>query len=103
MKFEITSRHQEIPAALRVYAESKFSSLERFGEQVEKTEVRLFLERSKHICEVILHRYKGEPLVAHGREATCRQAIDSTAHRLERQLVRFKEKLRDRHRRRRAN
>ena len=91
MQIEVTSRSPSIPALMRSLAETRLAGVERFGEDFEKGEVILSYEHEEFICELILHRHRGEPIVA---TETCREgraAIDGAASKLERQFLRFKE------------
>ncbi len=91
MQIEVTSRSSSIPSAMRAFAETRLAVVERFGEEFTKGEVILSHEHDEFICELILHRHRGEPFIA---TDTCREgraAIDGAASKLERQFLRFKE------------
>ena len=102
MNIEITARTNQIPQALRRYAEERLATVERFGEEFEKSEIILSSEHDETVCEVILHRHRGEPFVALERSRQGRAAVDGAATKLERQFLRFKEKHSHKGRRQRA-
>ncbi len=103
MNIEITSRCDSIPQALKSYAESKLARVERFGEEFEKSEIILSQEHDEMQCEIILHRHRGEPFVANSSSREGRTAVDETASKIEKQLLRFKEKHSHKGRRHRAS
>ncbi len=99
MKIEVTSKTDTLSPALREYAESKLAAVERLGEEFRKSEVVFTSERDELICEVILHRHRGEPFVAQERSREGRVAVDGVAAKLEKQFIRFKEKRTQKNRR----
>ncbi len=103
MNIEITNRSEEIPDALRAYALERLSGVERLGEEFVKGEIILSLEKEELLCDVILHRHRGEPFLATGQSREGRTAVDDAAAKLEKQFVRFKEKHSTKARRRQAN
>ena len=102
MNIEITLRHVELPKALREYAAEQLERLERFGEEFEKGEIVFVQEAGEVACEAILHRHKGEPFVAHDRAPEGRAAVHSVVDKLNRQILKFKEKHSAKARRHRA-
>ena len=92
MKIQVVCRHEDIPPVVPGYVREKMEGVERFGEEFERLEVILDLENGETLCEAILHRHRGEPLVAHDRSRDPRAAVDGAEARLERQVVRNKEK-----------
>ena len=92
MKIQVVCRHEDIPPVVPGYVREKMEGVERFGEEFERLEVILDLENGETLCEAILHRHRGEPLVAHDRSRDSRAAVDGAEARLERQVVRNKEK-----------
>lgn len=102
MNIEVTYRSDSIPQALREYAGKQIEKLERFGETFEKGEVVFKQEANEISCEGLLHRQKGEPFVAHDSAADGRSAIDSVVDKLERQILKDKEKHSAKARRHRA-
>ena len=92
MKIETTCRHESFPSALLDYAEKQLNHIERFGEEFEKGEVVFDHEGKDVRCDVIVHRKRGEPLVAHDLAPDGRSALDSVVHKIERQFLKSKEK-----------
>ncbi|MDA0666646.1 MAG: ribosome-associated translation inhibitor RaiA [Planctomycetota bacterium] len=102
MNIEITFRHIELPKALREYAAKQLERLERFGEEFVKGEFVFIQEAGEVACEAILHRHQGEPFVAHDRAPEGRTAVDNVVDKLNRQILKFKEKHSAQARRNRA-
>lgn len=102
MNIEVTFRHDSLPKALREYAGTQLEKLERFGETFEKGEMVFVQEAHDIACEGILHRQKGEPFVAHTSAADGRSAVDIVVDKLERQILKDKEKHSAKARRHRA-
>ncbi|MDP6850808.1 MAG: ribosome-associated translation inhibitor RaiA [Planctomycetota bacterium] len=102
MNIEVTSRCDTIPSALREYAQERLAGIERLGEEFEKSEIIFQKEHDEFICEVILHRHRGEPFIATSQDREGRSAVDDAANKLEKQFIRFKEKHSHKGRRRRA-
>lgn len=92
MKFHVTSKNDAVPAALREYAERKVAGLEHFGQEFEKSEVVLDIERHETICEIVLHPRRGSAFVATERAADGRSAVDGAAAKIERQVLKDKER-----------
>ncbi len=102
MNIEVTFRTDSLPQALREYAGTQLGKLERFGEEFEKGEFVFTHEAGEIACEAILHRRKGEPLVAHDRAPEGRSVVDSVVTKIERQFLKAKEKHSAKSRRPRA-
>ncbi len=92
MNIEVTSRHKDIPDALRSYASERIANIERFGEEFHRSEIVFDHHPNAVDCEVILHRVKGDPFIASDSATDGRSALDSVAVKLERQFLKFKEK-----------
>jgi ribosomal subunit interface protein len=99
MKIEVTSKTDSLSPALREYAETKLAAVERLGEEFRASEVVFSSERDELVCEVILHRHRGEPFIAQDRAREGRLAVDGVAAKIEKQFLRFKEKRTQMHRR----
>jgi len=92
MRLNVTLKNDAVPAALRDYAERKVSDLEHFGQDLEKGEVVLNIERHETICEIVLHPSRGNTFVATERATDGRSAVDGAAAKVERQMLKDKER-----------
>jgi len=92
MQIAITGRNLEITEALRRYAEEKVARLQRFVDQITSVHVILMIEKYRQIAEITL---RIRDLTIRGEESSddlyC--AIDLVADKIERQILRYKEKI----------
>jgi ribosomal subunit interface protein len=98
MKFQVTSKHEDVSTALREYAERRVAEIEHFGTEFEKTEIVIDIERHETICEIVLYPRRGEPFVATDRATQGRAAVDQAATKIEKQYLKLKQKKTDKRR-----
>lgn len=98
MQMNLTGHHVEITNALRSYVDTKLARIERHFDHVTDIHVILTVEKNRHKAEATLH-VSGNRLYADSTEDDMYAAIDSLADKLDRQLLKHKEKLTDHHRR----
>ncbi len=94
MKVSITHRHMPMTDRMRQYAEERATRLGKYFDRVLKLEVILSHEKERHIAEVIATTAHGEQLVGHAVKDDMCAALDIATDKLERQIVKVKEKLR---------
>ena len=94
MKVSITHRHMPMTDLMRQYAEERATRLEKYFDRVLKLEVILDHEKERHIAEMIATTAHGEKLVGHAVKDDMCAALDIATDKLERQIVKTKEKLR---------
>jgi putative sigma-54 modulation protein len=92
MNLQLTGQHIDITPALRAYVESKLERLTRHFDHVIDATVVLTVEGLQQICECTLH-VRGKDLFAEAREPDMYASIDVLADKLDRQIVKHKEKL----------
>lgn len=92
MKISTTSRHYDLPPALREYAESKVENLTTFYENIVSGHIIFSLEKYRHACEVTLH-INGRDLVAEDVSEDMYTSVDRVVEKLERQILKHKGKL----------
>ncbi|HLC41707.1 MAG TPA: ribosome-associated translation inhibitor RaiA [Methylomirabilota bacterium] len=92
MQITITARNLEITEALRRYAEEKVARLQKFVDQIPSAHVILSIEKHRQIAEVTL---RVRELTIRGEESSDNlySAIDLVADKIERQILRYKEKI----------
>jgi len=95
MQLTISGHHLEITEAIREYVNSKFAKLERQSEQITSTSVILTVEKLSQNAEATVHVSGGE-LFANSQHEDLYAAIDSLTDKLDRQLIKHKEKHRGR-------
>ena len=94
MNLIITGHHLEITPAIRGYIEEKMGRITRHFDQVIDVTVTLMVEKLKHKAEVNLH-LRGKDIYIEAIESDMYAAIDSLIDKLDRQVVKHKEKSGD--------
>lgn len=94
MQVNITGLHLEITEALRDYVEEKFERLERHFDRIITVQVILQVEKLKQKAEATLH-VAGREVVGNSEHSDMYAAIDLLVDKLDRQLIKHKEKQLD--------
>ena len=92
MQIQITGRQVDVTDALREFINNKFSKLERHFDNITKTHVILSIEKEKQIAEATMAISGGE-LFASSNADNMYAAIDLLVDKLDRQVIKHKEKL----------
>lgn len=92
MQINLSGHHIELTDALRDYVASKFSRLERHFEHINNVQVILNVEKLNQIAEAKLNVNGGE-IFANAEDENMYAAIDALADKLDRQIIKYKEKL----------
>ncbi|MDP4652523.1 MAG: ribosome-associated translation inhibitor RaiA [Haliea sp.] len=95
MQLNVSGHHVEVTDALREYVESKFERLQRHFDQITKVEAILTVEKLVQKAEARIH-IAGADLFAAADSEDMYAAIDALADKLDRQLIKHKEKARAR-------
>ncbi|EKE71490.1 ribosome hibernation promoting factor [Gallaecimonas xiamenensis] len=95
MQINLTGHHIEITDPLRSYVSDKFSKLERHFDHISNVHVVLNVEKIRQIAEAKLHVSGGE-LHASSEHENMYAAIDGLIDKLDRQIIKHKEKLNQR-------
>jgi putative sigma-54 modulation protein len=92
MQFSVKGRSLEITPALRAYAEEKLSRLTRYLENIVSMHVVLSVAKHRQIAEVTL---RVRDLTIRGEEEgdDLYSCIDLVVEKLERQILRYKERI----------
>lgn len=101
MNLNITGHHVEVTPAIRDYVTSKLDKVIRHFDQVTSAHVILSVEKLQQKAEITLH-VKGKDIHADCVDADLYASIDLLADKLDRQVVKHKEKLSDHSRDKRA-
>jgi putative sigma-54 modulation protein len=99
MRIETYGQQLDVTAALRDYAESKFSRLERHFDQPLEVRVQFRLDGPDHKAEANVNVAGSTAMHADASGQDMYAAIDLLADKLDRLLMKHKEKLVDRHQR----
>ena len=93
MQINISGHHVEVTPALRQYVLNKLDRLQRHFDHITKTEVTLIVEKLVQKAEATIH-VSGADLFANAESEDMYAAIDLLADKLDRQLIKHKEKKR---------
>jgi ribosomal subunit interface protein len=104
MQIKITGKHIEVGDALRSHIEAKLQSFrERFFEGSVHGTVILEKQRGQFLCDCTLHLATGLVLQSHAQNADAMGSADAALSHLEKQLKKYKQRLKDHHRQPRDN
>ncbi len=99
MNIKLTGHHVDVTDALRSYLHEKFDKLQRHADNVVDTEVILTVEKLEHKAEADIRLGGGMGRVfADAVAADMYAAIDALVDKLDRQILKSKEKLVDQRR-----
>jgi putative sigma-54 modulation protein len=96
MQLNISGHHVEVSEALRAYATEKLAKLERHYDHITNVHVVLSVEKMRQRAEATVH-VSGAELFADADSEDMYAAIDMLADKLDRQLIKHKEKVVERH------
>ncbi|WP_298448247.1 ribosome hibernation promoting factor [uncultured Marinobacter sp.] len=95
MQLNISGRHVELTPALKDYVAEKFERLERHFDHISNCQVTLEVEKVRQIADATLHVVGGE-IHAKAENEDMYAAIDGLVDKLDRQILKHKEKNVDR-------
>jgi putative sigma-54 modulation protein len=97
MNLQITGHHLEVTPPLRDYVTSKLEKVTRHFDHVIDVSVTLSVEKLKQKAEVTLH-VRGKDIYVESEDADLYAALDALVDKLDRQVLKYKQKLQDHHR-----
>ena len=92
MNLNITGHHVELTPAIREYATNKLDRVIRHFDHVTSVHVILSVDKLVQKAEVTLH-VKGKDIYADATDANLYASIDLVADKLDRQVVKHKERV----------
>lgn len=92
MNIQITVKNVELTEAIRSYVEKKVSKVKKYFEQVIDIHVVLDVQKNVHLAEILVNA-KGVFLKGIEKSEDLYASIDLAMDKIERQLVKYKEKL----------
>jgi ribosome hibernation promoting factor len=93
MQLNISGHHLEVTDAIRDYVVNKLSRLEKHNDSITSTNVILSVEKLVQKAEATIH-VSGAELFANAEHEDLYAAIDNLTDKLDRQLIKHKEKHR---------
>lgn len=92
MQINLTGHHVDITDSLRNYVDTKFTKLERHFDHINNVHVILNVEKLNQKAEATLH-LSGAEVFATSEHNDMYAAIDGLIDKLDRQVIRHKEKI----------
>jgi len=96
MQINVSGRHMGVSESLKEYCRKKSERLIRFFDRIQSIEVILDGHNGQHFAEMIVHSERAQPFVAREQHEDPYAAVDLMLDKIERQIRRHKEKLRNR-------
>jgi putative sigma-54 modulation protein len=101
MNIKILGHHVEITPAMRSHLEDKLNKISAHFDQVQNMTITLSINNEKekdlrNHAEITLH-LKGKDLFAEAHNADMYHAMDLVVDKLDRQVIKHKEKVQDHH------
>jgi putative sigma-54 modulation protein len=91
MQLSISGHHVDLTESINHYIEQKFEKLDRHSDQITQVHVVLNVEKLHHLAEATAH-VTGAELFANADAEDMYAAIDQLVDKLDRQLIKHKEK-----------
>ena len=95
MQINLSGHHLEVTDSLKSYVHEKLERLERHFDHVLDIHVVLSVEKLNHKAEATMH-VSGNSIHANSVEEDMYAAIDTLVDKLDRQVIKHKEKIQDR-------
>ncbi len=103
MHINITGHHVDLTDSLRAYVQDKMNRLERHFDHVTQVHVVLEVDKVRHIADATMQVAGGKGSVhANSVHDDMYAAIDGLIDKLDRQILKHKEKLTDHHKKEKA-
>ena len=93
MQINISGHHVEVTDSLRDYVNSKLERLNNHNDRITSTNVILSVDKLEQKAEATLH-VSGKDIFADATDLDMYAAIDALTDKLDRQLIKHKEKMR---------
>ena len=94
MQLNVSGHHVDVTDSLRNYVSSKMEKLERHFDRITNMNVILTVEKQRQKAEATIHA-SGAEIFAEAEQDDLYAAIDMLADKLDRQLIKKKEKTKD--------
>ncbi|SLN34246.1 ribosome hibernation-promoting factor, HPF/YfiA family [Pseudooctadecabacter jejudonensis] len=101
MRYQITGKQIDIGEALQTHVETEMGGI--FSKYAGRpTDANIVFSKSghEHVCETVVHLSTGLTAQATGKSAEIYAAFDSASEKMEKQLRRYKRRLKDHHKER---
>ena len=95
MQISVSGRHMHVSQDLQDYARTKVSKLTQFFDKIQAVDIIISKEGLKFAVEIIVKPERCESLVGRDSSSDIKACIDLILDKLERQMTRHKEKIRN--------
>jgi putative sigma-54 modulation protein len=95
MQINVVERHNIASQSLKEYAIKKTETLNRYFNRVMRVDITLSAEKERHSADFIVHLINRKVVKAREESEDMYAAIDLGVDKLKRQLVRYKDKVKD--------
>jgi len=92
MQINTSGHHLELTPAIKTYVDAKLQKLERHNDRITNISVILSVDKLEQKAEATIH-LNGKEFFANANSEDLYAAIDSLSDKLDRQLIKHKEKL----------
>ena len=99
VRVQIAAHNVEVTDAVRELVHERAGHLMRFFDGLSTVHVTLGAEKERRLAEFVAHVSHGAPLVSRAEGATLSAAIHEAAEKVETQIRRHKDRIRDHHER----
>ncbi|MCP4709005.1 MAG: ribosome-associated translation inhibitor RaiA [Planctomycetes bacterium] len=93
MHIRITGRHMDVTEAMRSYVDKKIHRLEKYNNRISEMKVVIEGEGQHHKIEIIIKADNHQRFVANDVNEDAYACFDAALDKVERQLVKHKEKV----------
>ncbi|MDF0601193.1 ribosome-associated translation inhibitor RaiA [Psychromarinibacter sp. C21-152] len=101
MRYQITGKQIDVGAALQTHVETELSEVvAKYAERPTDAQVTFSKSGHEHVCEAIVHLSTGLTAQASAHANEIYAAFDDCCEKMEKQLRRYKRRLKDHHRER---
>jgi putative sigma-54 modulation protein len=96
MKIKLTAKHLKLTEPIRQYVREKVEKSQKFFDHIIWAEVFLSVEKRAHNAEIVIHA-PGQTFRSLATASDLYSSIDLASDKIDAQLKKFKERLKDRH------
>lgn len=96
MQISVSGRHLHLPQTVQDYARSKASRLTHFFNRIQTVDVVIAKQGINYMVETIVKPDHHQSFIGHGSGPDVQVCIDLSLDKLERQVTKHKEKIRNR-------
>jgi putative sigma-54 modulation protein len=94
MDIHLTARHLKITPAIKGYVTEKIEKAQKYFDHIVWAQVVLFIEKRTHKCEIVIHAQR-QTFRALANASDLYSAVDLASDKIDRQLKKLKERLKD--------